>query len=274
MNHTYAVITGAADGLGRSFATVCAKAGYHLVLVDLPNKKLNRIAQHLECAFQVKTLVLEINLCALGAAQKIVNLIRNNDLPISLLVNNAGIGMRKLFEDTHEHFITEMIQLNIAAVTQLAWQLIPLMKKHTPAGIINISSIASYYQLPYKSVYAATKALVRSLSLSLRLELKHTGIHVCVVCPGGINSNATQYLISKNTGWLLRQTVMHPDRVAQIALQKAMQGKSLVIPGMLNRIIHFLGKLLPPFLRERIALSTMKMTCTINSKASAIPLAA
>jgi len=63
MKNRYAVITGAADGLGRSFALACASEGFHLILVDLPFKKLPQLAGHIEQSFGNQVIVIEMDCC-------------------------------------------------------------------------------------------------------------------------------------------------------------------------------------------------------------------
>ena len=81
-----------------------------------------------------------------------------------------------------------MLQVNVVALTALCHQLIPLLRRHRPGAILNVSSIASLLPIPNLGVYAATKAYVSSFSEALRAELRGTGISVTHLCPGPVDT--------------------------------------------------------------------------------------
>ena len=81
-----------------------------------------------------------------------------------------------------------MLQVNVVALTSLCHRLIPLLRRHRPGAILNVSSIASLLPLPNLAVYAATKAYVSSFSEGLRAELRGTGISVTHLCPGPVDT--------------------------------------------------------------------------------------
>jgi uncharacterized protein len=244
MKNTYAVITGAADGLGRSFALACASKGYHLLLVDLPFKKLPQLAGHIEQTYGNHVIVIEKDLCAAETVTDISAIIGNQKLSVGLLINNAGIGLSKSFDSMHESQLTRLLQLNVQSLTQVTYALLPWLKEHGNATIINVSSLASFFPLPFKSIYAASKAYVRFFSQALRIELQHLDVHVCTLCPGGVVSNSNQYITTHYSGWFVRQSALHPDDVARLALKGAFQKKAVVIPGILNRILLVLTQML------------------------------
>jgi uncharacterized protein len=185
MKNTYVIITGAGEGLGCSLAVECASRGYNLLLIDLPFKKMDRLAWHLSKSFGVQVRYLEMDLCEENCANEVVRFITEKNLVVSMLINNAGIGHSLCFEKLTPIHIERLLQLNIAAVTRLTYALIPLLKQQPRSHIINLSSLASFYYMPLKNIYAASKAYIRSFSLSLRAELLPFGIHVSVVCPAG-----------------------------------------------------------------------------------------
>jgi uncharacterized protein len=265
MKKDYAIITGAAEGLGRSFALACASQGYHLILVDLPFKKLPQLASHIAQTFGNDIIVVEKDLCAKTTATEIANIVNKQHLSVGLLINNAGIGLSKTFESLHDWQLSSLLQLNVQSLTQVTYALLHALKQHGDAIIINVSSLASYFPLPYKSIYAASKAYVRFFSQALRIELKQEGVHVCTLCPGAVASNSSQYITAHHSGWFVRKAAMHPDEVASIALKAAFRKKALVIPGFLNRTLLMLTHLLPAALKDMMAIYSMK-SVTGNSK--------
>jgi uncharacterized protein len=87
-------------------------------------------------------------------------------------------------------------------------------------------------------------------------------VHVCTLCPGGVVSNSKQYITTHYSGWFVRQSALHPDDVARLALKGAFQKKAVVIPGILNRILLVLTQMLPVFLKDQLATYSMKSVTT------------
>ncbi|HSC54150.1 MAG TPA: SDR family NAD(P)-dependent oxidoreductase [Phnomibacter sp.] len=272
MQPQYAAITGAAEGLGRSFALACAQQGFNLVLIDLPHHKLDKLALHLAQSFTIDVLVIEQDLCEANAAENIARHIASKQICLRLLVNNAGMGFSKPFQHLDEAQLCKILQLNIQSLTSLTYQLLPLLKQNSEATIINVSSLASFFHLPFKSIYTASKAYVRFFSQSLRVELKPDHIHVCAVCPGAINSNEQQFLTQLDAGWIGRKAVLHPDAVAKQAIEGALAGKAIIIPGFINRLLLMCHAIIPSFISEsmltnsmhRLALSTANYAIKIS----------
>ncbi len=259
MKNMYAVITGAAEGLGRSFALACANQGYHLLLIDLPYKKLQMLAGHIEQTFGNRVIVVEKDLCAADTADEISTIIRNQQLSVGLLINNAGMGLSKPFESMPQSQLSKLLQLNVQSLTQVTYALLPALKENGNATIINVSSLASFFPLPFKSIYAASKSYVRFFSQALRIELKHEGVHVCALCPGGITSNGNAYLATNYSGWFVRHAALHPDEVARLALKGAFKKRAIVIPGLLNRTLLMCTRWLPAFIKDNLATSSMQL---------------
>ncbi len=253
MKNKCALITGAGEGLGRSFALACASRGYDLLLVSLKGSKLERLSAMIEDHYQVKVWFLEENLCENNSIDKIISFIHLNGLAVDLLINNAGIGHTDRFDELSDQFLDMQLTLNIHVLTLLTRKLIPLMGKHVKGQIINIGSMASFFEMPNKNSYAASKAYVKHFSLSLHSELRSKNIGVSVVCPNGINSNIHHYLVYKGSGFIARLCFVHPDDVAGYALQKSFDGNGMVIPGRINRIIHLVTLLFPDMLKRYLA---------------------
>lgn len=258
MKNAYALITGAGEGLGRSFALCCAARGYNLLLVSLPGSRLQILASRIEAHYGVKVWHLEINLCESGAVDHLLAFAENHQLPVKLLVNNAGLGHTCRFDELTEAYLQHQLNLNMLVLTQLVHSLIPLMREQGGGHILNIGSMAGFYALPFKNSYAASKAYVLALSLALNIELAPQGIGVSVVCPNGICSNIKQYMIYRQSGWLARWCYLNPDEVAAYALDKSLEGKALIIPGRINRVIRLFSTLMPPMLKRFLARKYVK----------------
>ncbi|WP_052323978.1 SDR family oxidoreductase [Flavihumibacter sp. ZG627] len=246
----FTIITGASEGLGKAFSLHCAEKGMNMLLVALPGREIHQLAAHIRLNYPVKVVVFEKDLCSETACWSLFEQIMFGGWKVNMLINNAGIGNTVLFADGNINAYQQLIRLNIMATTLLTRLFLPILKANGPAYILNVSSLASFFPLADKQVYGGTKSYVRYFSMSLRKELRHSGISVTVVCPGGINSNPNQYLLSKSASWLTKLATMDPAEVAEESLYALMKGRPMIIPGRLNRISLWLDKIIPDKLKE------------------------
>ena len=274
MKQKFALITGGGAGLGRALAIGCAQRGYNLVLVSLPGSHLDSLCAYLESHYHITAYGLELDLCAKGSVEEVVSFIEDREIPINFLINNAGLGHTRVFSDMSSADISRILVLNMEVVTHLTHRLIPLLQENAPAHILNVSSFACFYSLPYKNCYAASKAYVKQFSLSLRFELEEHGISVSVLCPSGIITNPTFYQICIKGNWITRQSFMDPEDVAEYALDKTLAGKDLIIPGRVNRIIYYASAFFPKVLRKYLAQKMMKPVLKTQAKSERMVSAA
>ena len=125
-------------------------------------------------------------------------------------------------------------------------------KKNSPSGILNVSSMASFFHLPKKQVYGGTKAYLLSFSKSLRKELKQHAISVSIVCPGGMNTTTKLCLQNRRLNGISRQSILDPEEAAKITLNDFNKGKELIIPGKINKLFMFLDSILPAGIKNRL----------------------
>jgi short-subunit dehydrogenase len=138
-----------------------------------------------------------------------------------------------------------MMMLNNAALVMLTHQFIDQLKLNAPSYILNTGSLASFFQIPYKAVYSATKSFVYSFSASLRLELRIDKIYVSCLCPGGTLTSARfRETLSKTSGKGER-FLQQPEEVAYTAVKEMLEKKFRIIPGVHNRVMLFFNDILP-----------------------------
>jgi short-subunit dehydrogenase len=179
-------------------------------------------------------------------------------LRVNILINNAGIGNTQLFAETPPELFKQQIKLNVLATTLLTSLFIPELKKNGPSNILNVGSLSSFFYLPKKQVYGATKSFIYFFSKSLRRELQHDDISVSVVCPGGMNTNFHVSLLNRSAGFISRMSILNPEDVAPVVIGKMIKGKEVIIPGTVNRLSMLLDKLLPVFMKKMITERLMK----------------
>jgi short-subunit dehydrogenase len=179
----YAVVTGAASGLGRSYSVELSRLHINTILVDLPEKGLFSHCCHLRDQFDVDSVCFEFDL---REKAKIIEFARivNSRYPVFMLINNAGIGGSKRFEKVDVEYIYSMIQLNVMAPMVLTHQLLPNLQKQQSGFILNVASLAAFCPMAFKTAYPASKVFIYYLSRGLCQELRDKKIFVSVVVPG------------------------------------------------------------------------------------------
>ena len=157
-----------------------------------------------------------------------------------------------LFEDMRKDYFLSQINVNVVTPTLLTKLFMDDFKKNSPSGILNVSSMASFFHLPKKQVYGGTKAYLLSFSKSLRKELKRYGISVSIVCPGGMNTTSKLCLQNRRLSGISRQSILDPEQAAKITLNDFNRGKEVIIPGRINKVFMFLDSILPSAIKNRL----------------------
>ena len=242
MKNTYALVTGASQGLGKAIVFDLASRGYNILLVSLANE-------------QIETLTKEVQQIGVDAQYFETDLTKNenvidlttwaNKFPVSVLVNNAGCGGSIKILDASVDYINTMIQLNVTATTLITRLLVPNLTQHPKSYILNISSMAAFSPIGYKSVYPATKKFIEFFSQGLHEELKDQGVSITVVYPGPMRTNEdVTHRISKQNK-IINSGVVELDQVAKMSINGLLRGKKMIIPGKLNKIVRSILAVLP-----------------------------
>lgn len=255
---TYTLITGASQGFGKALTIGSAARGSNLILAALPGSGLPELANYVRRQYKVKVHIFEADLTEVANCQRLFEMVSERELQIKSLINNAGVLSRDYLENLSWDYLELQMNLNMLTPTLLTKLFLPLLKQNTPSNILNVGSLACYFYLPGKQVYGATKAFILSFSQSLRRELKGSGVHVSVVCPGGMNTSASHTYQNSTGGWFTRQSILDPEEAAEITLDKLYQGKEVIIPGRFNKSFLVLDKLLPKYFKEKITSGAMK----------------
>jgi uncharacterized protein len=242
--HTYTLITGASAGLGRQLAIQCARQQRNLILLALPGRDLRSLAQELEDQYMIKAVSVELDLTEGESIRSIAEKIIGK-YSIDMLINNAGIGGTADLEQSTLEEIDRIIQLNIRATALITRMLIPALTRHPRSYIMNISSMAAFTPMAYKTVYPASKAFIYSFSVGLNEEYKDRGLSVSVIHPGPIltNFDTTRRIIEQ--GRRARLGLLPTQRIAAIALQGTLEGKPVIVPGAWNQFNAGLIKMMP-----------------------------
>lgn len=259
-NQPYTIITGSSQGLGKAFAEICAKQKRNLILISLPNENNGDLALQLSNKYDIEAIRYEVNLTEKEELYKLVDFVK--EFPVNMLINNAGIGGANKFDEVSLDYLNTIILLNIKSLVTLTHQLLPILKKQKEAFILNISSLAAFAPMPFKTVYPASKAFVSSFSRGLKAELKETNIHVAVAHPGPMATNENvSRRVNALTG-VVKFSVLSPEKTAEICLEKLLKKKTVIIPGKLNWVNSLLLRYVPIPLQLRILNGKLKTETT------------
>uniref|UniRef100_A0A8C6UMD9 3-ketoacyl-CoA reductase n=1 Tax=Neogobius melanostomus TaxID=47308 RepID=A0A8C6UMD9_9GOBI len=210
----WAVVTGATDGIGKSYAEELARRGFSLMLISRSQDKLDDVAKSLEEQFNVETRTIAADFGKSDIYPKIEAGL--SGLEIGVLVNNVGVSYPYPEYYLHipdlDNFITNMINVNITSVCQMTRLVLPRMVDRSKGVILNISSASGMYPLPLLTVYSSSKAFVDFFSRGLQEEYRRQGIIIQSVLPFFVVTKMTRI----RTPTLDKPT---PDRYVQAELK-------------------------------------------------------
>lgn len=227
----WALVAGAAVGLGAEYARQIAARGCALVMIDRDAAPLEATAHAIREAHGVDVRTLALDLARADVADAVVA--ATSDVEIGLLVYNAAIGTVSPFLDISPANVQAMIDVNCRAPLFLAHALAPAMVARQHGGIVLMSSMAGNFGAAQLTVYAATKAFALVFADALWAELRPYGVDVLAVQPGQ----------TRTPGWQSSQPpelrgpgphVMEPEEVVREALA-ALGVETTLIPGEMNR---------------------------------------
>ena len=230
-----ALITGASSGIGCELARLFAADKSNLVLVARRQEKLEQLATELRRDYGVQVRVLARDLADPRSPQAIFEALAAESVAVDVLVNNAGFGAAGAVVDLPLERQRDMIQVNVAALTQLSRLFLPGMIQRRSGGILNVGSTAGFQPGPYMAVYYATKAYVLSFTEALAEEVMGTGVRVTCLAPG---PTATEFAAAANVEnkLLFRLGTVDARTVARAGYRGFRRGRLLVIPGPSNKL--------------------------------------
>src|SRR6266566_7342818 len=232
-----ALITGASTGIGYALSKCFAADHHNLVLVARQEQKLKQVAEELQGQYGVSVKVIATDLARPESPQKIAEEIRRESLRIDYLVNNAGFGLGGKFAETDLTVELEMMQVNMVALAHLTKLFLPEMLAHGAGKILNVASTAAFQPGPLMAVYYATKAFVLSFTEAIANELAGTGVTVTCLCPGPTPTGFQARARMEGSQLLRAGLMLDAATVARIGYEGMLRGKTIVIPGLKNRLI-------------------------------------
>lgn len=252
ISNKWALVTGASSGIGADFARRLAKHGANLVLAARSVEAMEALAAALRVKHGVTVIVEPIDLAQPGAGSALQARLLQQGIVIDILINNAGFGLFGEFYAQPLQRTLEMLQLNIASLTELTHVFAADMVARNSGHILLVASILGYQATPGYAAYAASKAFVLQFGEALQVELAKHKVSVTVLSPG-VTQTAFLTVSGQESTAFQRIVIMSSDDVAAQGLTALLSGRASVMPGFANRLMVFMNRLTPRAIQTRIA---------------------
>lgn len=233
----WCLITGASAGIGEQFARRLAKENMNLVLVARRIERLINLKTELETKYNIQVLPIQLDLAGEDFLDELIEKI--GDKHVSILINNAGFGLRGEFVNSSIGRQTDMIKVNCIAPLKLTHHFIKPMIEKNNGAVIFLGSLVAFQSTPSMTTYSATKAFNLFLGEALWYELRKYNIDVLALNPGGTKTEFQQ--IAGSTTGPFPRTV---EQVVGTAMQ-ALGKKVSVVDGRTNKFLVLGSKILP-----------------------------
>jgi short-subunit dehydrogenase len=251
MNNKVIIITGGSSGIGKALAFHYGLLGARVVITGRNKEKLQETTVELQKA-GISIVGIPCDSSIEKETRLMVEQVKERFGQIDLLINNAGISMRSMFEDVSVDVLKTVMDINFWGTVYATQAALPYLKE-SKGGIIGISSIAGYRGLPVRSGYSASKFAMNGFLEALRTELLHSGVHVLIACPGFTASNIRNSSLNSEgniNGETMREEdkMMSADEVALKIIHAYQQKKKTLIMTFQGKLTVFLNKWLNGFM--------------------------
>lgn len=250
MKDKVVIITGASSGIGKALAYEFASRGSKLVLAARRTELLDRVRNEL---IDSEVIVQKTDVSIEEDCAKLINAAVDKFGKIDILINNAGISMRAIFEDLELDVIRKLMDVNFWGTVYCTKYALPHLL-NSKGSVVGIISIAGYVGLPGRTGYSASKFAIRGFLDTLRIENMKKGLHVLVAAPGFTASEVRKFAL-KNDGSTQGETprdegkMMSAEECAMHIVNAVEKRKRhLVLTFTEGKLTVFLGKFFPGLL--------------------------
>lgn len=260
MKDKVVLVTGGSSGIGKACAEVFGKAGAKVVITGRKQEALNEVQLYLE-AKGITCLSLRADVAIETDCKSVVEKTIETFGTIDILINNAGISMRALFEDCDISVIRQVMETNFFGMVYMTKYALPyiILQK---GSVIGVSSIAGYRGLPARSAYSASKFAMNGFLEALRTEMLPKNVHILTACPGFTASNIRNTALAKDgkpQGESPRDEskMMSAEEVAERILEATYSRKPTLVLTQQGKLTVFLNKWLPKKWIDRLVFNAL-----------------
>jgi dehydrogenase/reductase SDR family member 7B len=248
MKDKVVLITGGTSGIGKACAFAFGKAGTKVAVSGRNQQNLDKTSQELSAA-GIENVAINADVSKEADCQRMVQETVDRFGKLDVLINNAGISMRALFEDLDLDVIRKVMDINFWGTVYTTKFALPYIMA-ARGSVIGISSIAGYRGLPARTGYSASKFAMHGFLETLRTEMLHKGVHVLIACPGFTASNIRNTALAANgqqQGESPRDegNMMTAEEVADQILKATIKRKRDLVMTFQGKLTVFLNKWLP-----------------------------
>ena len=248
LNGKTVIITGASSGIGEAMACEYAKMGANVVLGARQADKLEALAKKI-CANGGKVAWKATDVTKMEDCERLIQTAVENFGGIDVMICNAGISMRALFDDLDISVMHRLMDVNFWGTVYCTKYALPYLQK-SKGSLVGISSVAGIHGLPGRTGYSASKFAMTGFLETIRIENLKKGVHVMVACPGFTASNVRFAALTADgspQGTTPRQEgkMMTPIEVAHIVARAIARRKRLCLMEAEGRATHFIKKFAP-----------------------------
>lgn len=245
------IVTGASSGIGEALAHEFAARGAKVVLGARSEDKLKTITEKITST-GAQAAYCACDVVKVEDCQKLIECAVENFGGIDILICNAGLSMRAIFDDVELSVLHRLMDVNFWGTVNCCKYALPYLQK-SKGSIVGISSVAGLHGLPGRTGYSASKYAMTGFLETLRIENLKKGLHVMIACPGFTASNvrfsaltadgSQQGATPRNEG-----KMMTSAQVAKIVAQATGRRKRLCLMEAEGRATHFIKKFAPGLL--------------------------
>lgn len=249
------LITGGSSGIGKACACAFGKEGAKIVITGRNKEKLEEAKNALQSS-GINCVAIEADVSSKTDCIAMVDKTLDSFGRLDVLINNAGISMRALFEEAEVEVIEKVMQINFFGTVYATKAALPEIIKNK-GSIVGISSIAGYRGLPARTGYCSSKFAMQGFLESLRVELLKKGVHILVAAPGFTASNIRNTALSKDGSAqkespLNEQKIMSAEEVADYILKAVKKKKRDLILTSQGKLTVFMNKWFPKFMDKMV----------------------
>jgi len=249
------IITGASSGIGKALAAECGKRGAKLVLAARSVDKLKDISTAI-VSKGVRVLVVKTDVSVESDCRNLVEKTIAEFGRIDVLINNAGMSMRALFEDVDLDVIRKLMDTNFWGTVYCTKFALPYLLQ-TKGSLVGISSIAGYKGLPGRTGYSSSKFAMQGLLEVIRIENMKKGLHVLIAAPGFTTSNIRNVALAKDGSQQgetpLKEDQLMPAETVAVKVADAIEKrKRTLVLTMMGKMTVLINKFLPKFMDGKV----------------------